>query len=155
LTTLGGQVAWDWRVGGDDHFIAESNSSAAGVGLFGTGRGGTGATSSGAVMGEARVTAGGRVGLTEYNRTREFHLVVVDAYDVEELRRDKEKATRLWTTFIAAPVEPGQKFSDVVATMLRKAVPYFGETAVGLQIYPDAKADVKIGEATVVPDSAP
>jgi hypothetical protein len=37
--------------------------------------------------------------------------------------------------------------------MLRSAAPYWGETTSGLQIFSDARAEVRIGEAVEVKDA--
>jgi hypothetical protein len=37
--------------------------------------------------------------------------------------------------------------------MLRSAAPYWGETTSGLQVFNDARAEVRIGEAVEVKDS--
>ena len=50
----------------------------------------------------------------------------------------------------AAPVQRGEKFSQALAAMLRKAGPYWGETTPGLQVFHDARAEVRIGEAVEV-----
>jgi len=60
----------------------------------------------------------------------------------------------VWSTFVAAPVQNGQKFGDVAATLVRNATPFFGETSQGLQVYSDARAEVKIGEMTEVKDDS-
>jgi len=101
--------------------------------------------------------AGGAVSLTQatadqgyYDATREYYLVVVDAFKHADLMEKGKDAKRQWTTFIAAPRQPGQKFSDVMDTMLRVATPYFGENTAGLQMYNDARATVKIRDFEVL-----
>ena len=92
----------------------------------------------------ANATAMGAI--SGYGETRNFHLIVVDAFDYAELKAKGKAATRLWTTFVAAPKEPGRQFGDVIATLLRAAGPYWGETTSGMQVFNDTRAEVKIGE---------
>ena len=58
-----------------------------------------------------------------YGSTREFFLLVVDAFSYQDLLKKQAKAPRLWTTFVALPQEEKQTFSQVLATMLRVATP--------------------------------
>ena len=149
LTTLGGEVVWDRRAGGDDSApgAAVANQGSAAFGSSGPG-GGPGSVASTS----ARTSSSGSTPLGEYEATREFYMIVVDAFNHADLKRDGASAQRVWTTFVAAPRQPGQQFSDVLNTMLRVATPYFGETTTGLQMFNDARAEVLVGEATVVED---
>jgi hypothetical protein len=72
------------------------------------------------------------------------------AFSYGELMKEGANAKRLWTTFLAAPRQPGQKFSDVLNTLLRVGAPYFGETTEGLQMFNDARATVTTGELQVI-----
>lgn len=150
LTTLGGQVAWDSRAGGNDSALgaAAANENSPGFG-FGS--------SPASPAGGAPEAAGGAVSLSqsmaapgEYDSTREYYLVVVDAFKYSDLMEKGDRAKRQWTTFVAAPRQPGQKFADVLNTMLRVAAPYFGENTAGLQMYNDARATVTIRELEVL-----
>jgi hypothetical protein len=77
----------------------------------------------------------------------------VDAFSYAELKEKGDRAKRLWTTFVAAPRQPNQKFSDVLTTMLKVATPYFGESTSGLQMYNDARATVTIREMEILDSS--
>ncbi len=151
LATLGGDVVWEDRAGGNDDALnaAAQNESAPGFGGFGTGGGR--ATSSGAALGTATNTSPAPASAaTQYDSTRDFYLIVVDAFDYQELRTKGDRAKRQWTTFVAAPRQPGQKFSDVLNTMLRIATPYFGDNSQGLQVFNDARATVELGTLKVI-----
>ncbi len=137
LTHFGGDALWDNRAGGNDEaFNALAQNDANPNSVWGSG--------GGAGTGDAPLAAG------DFDRTREFNLIVVDAFDYTELKTKGKAAPTLWTTFIAAPVQRGEKFSQAVAAMLRKAAPYWGETTTGLQVFNDARAEVRIGEAVEV-----
>lgn len=144
LTHLGGDVAWDSRAGGnDDALNAGAQNAANGSSVFGSGGGGASGT-------ELLNTNDSATGA--YDSTREFNLVVIDAFDYAELKSKGKSAKTLWTTFIAAPVQRGQKFSQALPAMLRSAAPYWGETTKGMQVFNDARAEVRIGEAVEVKD---
>src|SRR5262249_10369859 len=98
--------------------------------------------------------AGGANGVAEYGSTRDFHIIVVDAFDYHELKTKGKSALRLWSTFVSAPKQGKQKFSDIAETLARNAIPYFGETSNGLQVYSDVRAEVKIGDLIEVKDDA-
>lgn len=147
LTTLGGDVTWDSRAGGNDDALgaAAVNENAPGFGF-----GSTPATPAGASPLNSVSAVNQRAGTDEYERTRDFYLLVVDAFNYAELRKDGARAKRLWTTFLAAPRQRGEKFSDVLNTLLRVGAPYFGETTEGLQMFNDARANVTPGELRVI-----
>lgn len=154
LTTLGGDVYWESRSGGNDDALGAGarNESAPGFGYGSapaTPAGGT-PLSAGSASSIAMANAAG----AEYDATREFYLIVVDAFSFEEVQKKGANAKRLWTTFVAAPRQRNEKFSDVLATMLRVATPYFGETTSGLQMFNDARAEVTIGEMRVIESGA-
>jgi hypothetical protein len=132
---LGGQMSWDNRAGGNDDALA---TAIAEQGKIGSTTGGTVESTQGATAANA------------YQSTREFFLLVVDAFGYQDLLKKQAKAPRLWTTFVALPQEEKQTFSQVLATMLRVATPYFGETTRGLQMFTDARATVKLGELEVL-----
>lgn len=132
---LGGQMSWDNRAGGNDDALATAIAE----------QGKVGSTTGGTVESSQGVTAA-----NAYQSTRDFFLLVVDAFGYQDLLKQQAKAPRLWTTFVALPQEEPQTFSQVLATMLRVATPYFGETTRGLQMFTDARATVKLGELEVL-----
>ena len=147
LTHLGGDIVWNNRAGGNDDALDAGAKNESAKGLFG----GSGGSSSGAPSPPPFTYADGAP--TAYESTREFNLIVVDAFDYAELKSKGKLAKAIWTTFIAAPVERGQKFSEVLSTMLRSATPYWGETTTGMQVFNDARAEVHIGEAVEIKET--
>lgn len=132
---VGGETLWDQRAGGnDDAFAAlEANDAASPFGGLG---GGGERTAGGPVLANA-----------DFSSTREFHVIVVDAFDYRELKKEGRHANRLWSTFVAAPKRSNaEKFSALAATLVRSATPYFGETSRGLQIHTDVGVTVNVGE---------
>lgn len=87
--------------------------------------------------------------------TEDYYLIVVDAFEVAALRQKGNKTPRAWSTFIAVPRQKGVKFSDVAATMITKAAPYFGETLPGKARFTDRAGTVKLGELQVLEENAP
>jgi len=85
--------------------------------------------------------------------SRDYCLVMVEAFRFEDVRTMKNKAPCVWATFIAVPLHQGQEFSSVLRTMVRTATPYFGTTADGLQIYEVPPGKVLIGNPIEVPGS--
>lgn len=123
----------DYYAGGDDDALsmaAAAQSSSAGSGLV--------AASQGSV----------HPGL--YEGTRDFFLLVVDAFSYQELLEKQAYARRQWTTFIALPREKHDSFAAVLPTMLKVATPYFGETTTGLQVFNDSRASVNLGELQIL-----
>ena len=147
LTHLGGDIVWNNRAGGNDDALDVGAKNESAKGLFGS----SGGSSSGAPSPPSINYADGAP--TAYESTREFNLIVVDAFDYAELKSKGKLAKAIWTTFVAAPVERGQKFSEVLSTMLRSAAPYWGETTTGIQVFNDARAEVHIGEAVEIKES--
>lgn len=148
LTTLGGDVYWENRAGGNDDALgaAARNENSPGFGF-----GSTPASPGGqAPLNTYSATASANASAAEYEATREFYLIVVDAFRYSELMTKGDRAKRLWTTFLAAPRQHGQVFSDVLNTMLRVGTPYFGETTSGLQMFNDARAVVTPGPIQVI-----
>ncbi len=148
LTTLGGDVFWDNRAGGNDDALgaAARNENSPGFGF-----GSTPASPGGqAPLNTYSATASANATGSEYEATREFYLIVVDAFRYSELMTKGDRAKRVWTTFLAAPRQRGQVFSDVLNTMLRVGTAYFGETTRGLQMFNDARAIVTPGEIKVI-----
>jgi hypothetical protein len=151
LTTLGGDVVWDSRAGGNDSALsAGARNDANTQSFFGSG-GGAASASEAISAALTNVNSGDLVGA--YAGTRSFHLIAVDAFDYAELKEKGKAARRLWTTMVAAPKQGKGTFADMASTLIRNATPFFGETSRGLQVYTDARAEVTIGEAVVVPDS--
>ena len=144
LTHLGGDIVWNSRAGGNDDALDAGAKNESAKGLFGSSGGSNGASPTPPPYTYAEGSP------TAYESTREFNLIVVDAFDYAELKAKGKLAKALWTTFVAAPVERGQKFSEVLSAMLRSAAPYWGETTTGMQVFSDARAEVKIGEAVEV-----
>lgn len=136
LTHNGGTRAWDERAGGNDFALdaVVQNTSSTGTGQD-------------ARVSTSDVSSGG------YVNTREFNLIVVDAFDYAELKKKGRSTKTLWTTFIAAPVEHGQKFSQIMPTMIRSAAAYWGETTSGIQVFTDARAEVRVGDVIEVKDA--
>jgi hypothetical protein len=135
ILSRGLEVSYDRRAGGDDDVLGKA----------------TLAQDRTENTGQAYGTANSSFDpATGYDITRDFNLLVVEAFDYRELLTKRASAKRLWTTFVAVPADPDQKFSDVLNTMLRVATPYFGETTRGLQMFDDARANVHVGPAEVV-----
>ncbi|HET7536514.1 MAG TPA: hypothetical protein VFJ90_08675 [Candidatus Didemnitutus sp.] len=154
LATLGGDVAWEFRAGGNDLALgaAAVNADAPRFGFGSSPASPAGATS---LTGPSAMTASQvAAGVSAYEATRDFYLIVVDAFSYPDLKNKGEHARRVWTTFLAAPRQPGQKFSDALSTLLRVGTPYFGETTSGLQMFDDARAHVDIGTPHVVESDA-
>ncbi len=147
LTHYGGDRTWDHRAGGnDDSLTASAENESKSLSVWG----GSSAKSASTAAPISPNTAAGA-----YEGTREFNLVVVDAFDYAELKSQGKAAKCLWTTFVAAPVQHGQKFSEIIGTMLRAATPFWGETTPGMQVYDDARAKVTLGELIEVKDPPP
>jgi hypothetical protein len=89
--------------------------------------------------------AGGPTPLAE-----EFCLVVVEAFRFSDVKALDEKAPCAWMIFIAVPTDQRRKFSDVLAAMLKSAVPYYGETTQGPQVFEVPVGKVILGTPTEV-----
>lgn len=158
LHNLGADVVFDERAGGRDDVLdaVVQNSSASSLGALS--RPGQNASSGGTPganvpAAQGFETSSTAAGVTQYGSTREFNIIVVDAFDYQELKTKGKEATRVWSTFVSAPKERDQAFSQILETMVRNAVPYFGETSSGLQVYTDVRAEVKIGELVEVDEN--
>ncbi len=154
LQMLGGETVFESRAGGNDDVMASvaQNASAKGFGSVSKPGQNTGGSGSSGAPQLPNLPATPIASAVEYGSTRDFNLIVVDAFDYQELKSKGRRATRVWSTFVAAPVERKQKFSAVAGMLVRNATPYFGETSNGLQVYTDARAEVKIGEIVEVKD---
>jgi hypothetical protein len=153
INNLGGDTIFDRLAGGADNALAAAAENAsAGSKILGGGgaRGGEPSPGAPAIASGSAASATAVGALAEYGNTREFDLIVVDAFDYAELKAKGKAATRLWTTFVAAPSEAGKKFSASLAALLRSAGPFWGETTAGMQVYNDARAEVKIGEVVEI-----
>ena len=133
---LGEQPAWDIRAGGDDAALRQNEQ----------------------LLAELDPTNGAEGmadRLIKGMPTEDYFLVVVDAFEVAQLKAKGNSAERAWTTFIAVPQQGGRKFSQVLAGMIAKATPYFGETLPGKARFTDREGHVEIGEARVVEEAVP
>jgi hypothetical protein len=83
--------------------------------------------------------------------TREYCLVVLEAFRFDDVSKLREKAPCIWATFVAVPLRTGQEFSNMLRTMVRTATPYFGTTTDGIQEYDLPAGKVIMGEPVVVP----
>jgi len=89
--------------------------------------------------------------LSDYGVSRDYCLVVVEAFKFDDLVRLKRGAPCAWATFIAVPIHPGQEFSQMLASMVRTGTPYFGTTTDGIQEYDLPAGKVLVGEPVEVP----
>lgn len=126
-TTLDAAQAWDERAGGDESALYQLERDLG-------------------VEGMADRLIGGM-------NTEDYYLIVVDAFEVATLKLKGNKTPRAWTTFIAVPRQKGVKFSDVVAKMIAKAAPYFGETLPGKARFIDREGTVRIDDFRVVDEN--
>lgn len=86
--------------------------------------------------------------------TEDYYLIVVDAFEVATLRQKGNDTPRAWSTFIAVPRRKDVKFSEVAATMIARAAPYFGETLPGKARFTDREGTVRVGDPKVIEDHA-
>ena len=132
---IGGQVAFDNRAGGNDYALAGAMAEQGKIG-----------SATGGIMEASQ----GVAAASGYESSRDFFLLVIDAFGYRDLLEKKARAQRRWTTFIALPREEHNSFAAVLPTLLRVATPYFGETTRGLQVFTDARATVKLGDFQVI-----
>ena len=85
--------------------------------------------------------------------SRDYYLVMVEAFRMDDVRLMDRRAPCVWATFIAVPADRGQKFSEVLRPMVQTATPYFGETTHGLQAYEVPPGKVFLGRPVEVPDA--
>lgn len=83
--------------------------------------------------------------------TRDYCLVVVEAFKFSDLMAMKDNAPCIWATFVAVPLHTGQEFSNLLHAMATTATPYFGTTAEGLQEFDVPQGKVQVGEPVIVP----
>jgi hypothetical protein len=83
--------------------------------------------------------------------SRDFCLIMVEAFRFGDVMKMKKNAPCVWATFIAVPLHPGQGFSGVLRTMAHTAAPYFGTTTDGIQLYEVPPGKVLMGEPVEVP----
>jgi hypothetical protein len=67
--------------------------------------------------------------------SRNTYLVVVEAFRFEDVRTMKGDAPCIWSTLVATPFRQGLRLVNVLRPMARTAMPYFGATTDGLQIF--------------------
>jgi hypothetical protein len=82
---------------------------------------------------------------------QDFCLLVVEAFRLDDIIALDKKAPCIWCTFIAVPVDRGQKFSSVLPAMLKTAEPYFGTTTNGMQVYEVPNGKVILGNPVELP----
>jgi hypothetical protein len=150
----GAETAFDYFAGGNDEAInAIANtgtgalSNASGAGNFA--QGGPGTMPDSAV----RAPGGEAASLTETRNTRDYNILVVDAFDYAELKTRGRSAVRKWSTFVALPVQAGsQDFDAIIDRMISTAQPYFSQTTRGIQFYRDTRTRVILHELIILPD---
>jgi hypothetical protein len=122
-------------------------------GKGGRGAGGTGADNAaelGTVTRNARDTDLGDGSLV----AQDFCFVVIEAFRFADVKALNGKAPCVWMIFMAVPTENRRKLSEVLAAMLKSAVPYYGETTQGLQVFEVPVGKVLLGTPTEVPEKA-
>lgn len=134
-SSLAATGAWDERAGGDESALYQLEQDL------------TGLNPTGGAEGLADRLIGGLP-------TEDYHLIVVDAFEVAQLRKLGNRTPRAWTTFIAVPSRAGVKFSDIAAAMIAKAAPWFGETLPGKARFIDREGTVQAGELRVVEEDS-
>lgn len=85
---------------------------------------------------------------------QDFCFVVVEAFRFADVKAMNGKAPCVWMIFMAVPTENRRKLSEVLAAMLKSAVPYYGETTQGLQVFEVPVGKVLVGPPTEVNDKA-
>lgn len=135
-TAFGAAGAWDERAGGDESALYQIERDLAEM------------NPTGGAEGMADRLIGGM-------STEDYYLIVVDAFEVALLKLKGNKTPRAWTTFIAVPVQQGVKFSDVAATMIAKAAPWFGETLPGKARFTDREGTVKLHDLKILEENVP
>lgn len=146
ISLNGGQATFDRRRGGDDAALSKVGGiqdAQEGSGV--PGAGGTSANANGPMSQQGLMSP-----TAEYESTREFFILVVDAFNYAELQEKGDRTKRVWTTFIAMPRQDKELLSDVLPTLAKVGGPYLGETTRGLQMFNDARARVTPGEIKVI-----
>jgi hypothetical protein len=155
IVSGGAETTFDYFAGGNDEAInaiantgAGALSNASGAGNFAQNRG-PGTMPDSAV----RAPGGDATSLTETRNTRDYNILVVDAFDYAELKARGRSAGRKWSTFVALPVQAGsQDFDAIIDRMINTAQPYFGQTTRGIQFYRDVRTKVILHELIILPD---
>ena len=80
---------------------------------------------------------------------------MVDAFSLQDVLKEKAKAKRLWTTFIALPTQDGDQFSKFAGAMLERAAPYFGQTTTGKVFFPNGRVEVQAVDMPVETPETP
>lgn len=157
IVSGGAETAFDFFAGGNDEAIGAIANT--GSGAFSNGPGNFAQSGSAGVGAQTQITAPApsATDLTDTRNTRDYNIIVVDAFLYDELKTKGRAAKRVWTTFIASPIQVGtDDFDKVLDRMIRTAVPYFGRTTRGIQFYRDARVDTTPGPLRVlevVPES--
>jgi hypothetical protein len=89
--------------------------------------------------------------LTSASISREYAIILVNAFKFDDVMRMKRDAPCIWSTFMAVPLRQGLDFSKVLRVMAQTATPYFGMTTSGLQVYETPPGKVIMGEPVEVP----
>lgn len=149
----GGDTVWDSRAGGNDLTFASiaSNTNANTLSMGGSG----GPQSAPPAQRNLAADAKSSEEKSLFGDTRDYHLLVVDAFRHKDLQARRARAKRVWTTFLAIPRAPGQQFSSVLDSMLRHGAAYFGETTRGIDVFPDPAANVTPGPIEVIESDVP
>jgi hypothetical protein len=147
---IGTNSLWDSRVGMSPSEIANlAMDVQQGQGSIGT-------------MGSMGNMGGGKVAFSEQQRngfqdlsgdaaSRFYWLVMVEAFRFEDVRDRKRDAPCVWSTLVAMPFRQGLDSVKVIRTMARTAIPYFGTTADGLQVFEVSPGRVLMGEPVEAP----
>jgi hypothetical protein len=122
---IGASSKWDSRAGMSPTEIADFASS------FQVSQGGMGA-------GRGSFSEQQSIGFQDLSadaKSRNYYLVSVEAFRFEDVRDRKGDAPCIWSTLVAAPFRQGLRLSNVLRPMARAAMPYYGTTTDGLQVF--------------------
>lgn len=123
---VGGEVAFDYRYGGQDpsELVAQ--------------------------LGAGDRSPQLERALDRFANTDLYHLICIDAFYYGELQEKGDAAARVWTTFMSAPRKRGSTFAEMAPWLIKSGVAYFGRTTTGLRVNPDAQGHVELGEVEVI-----
>jgi hypothetical protein len=93
--------------------------------------------------------------LNDGGASRDYAVVVVEAFRFSDVATMKNRAPCVWATFVAVPLHSGQELSGVIRAMARTATPYFGTTSDGLQRFEVPNGNVLVGNPVEVPGPPP
>jgi hypothetical protein len=124
---LGMNSRWDSRVGMSSAEVANvamelQVSQGGGIGM-------------GPGMGSFSERLGSVQDLSDEEQGRNTYMIVIEAFRFEDVRDKKGAAPCAWTIYISAPFRQGLKLANVLRPMARAAVPYFGTTTHGPQVF--------------------